>query len=400
MNSPYKGIEVGTEVVFNVGDTEYKGKIVEGTRTPGYLAAKDSFLIMVEGKQVPSYIRVEKLSIIDEADKKADDDDKDDKDDKKDSKKDSKDSDDDDDDDKDDKKKTEATKKDDDDDDKDDKKDESAHDDDKEDDKKDDKKEESTDKDDKADDKDDKDDDDEKDDDKKDDKKKDKKDESVDDTDTTDTDTETETLTEGKLEEGSNDPEFIINYVTSFDYASVKLSVRNYKKVGDLRKEAMKQFKATNANASDDFWIDDIQADNVNVQDIDWVKVLAPMGSLDQAMVNRVFDEPEEAAIKIEVISKFVNNLNAKVIEDKWDEVTLYDAGRGSRVPDGYGGNFPQEWLWDQAEIDYPELMTGLQKIDALSYMMWERVYADNEANGKFSSDWFGDWFVTWNPTM
>ena len=385
--NPYKGIDVGTEVGFMIGDTEYSGKITEATRSPAYNEAKDSFLVMAEGQEASSYVKASKLFIYAEADKA---DDKDDEDDEKAADKDDK---------KDKDKKDESIDEAKDKDDKSDDKKDDSKDKDKDDDDKDDKKDESKDKD-KDDDKDDSKDekkDDSKDDDKEDEKKK--KSESIEapsQNETTDT-----KLDEQKLDEARG-PEFVINYVSGMDSVTVTLNSRNSKKIAGVRKEAFKLLKASNPNASDDFWIDGIWSETHEVENVDWMSVLAPGGVLNQDMVNKVFESPEESAIKLSILGEYFNNLSAKIIEDNWDSIELYDAANEDWVGGSFGSSYPELWLETFAETN-SELSPISAVLTGTSYYScfdWARAVSEVEINGAFSSGQFGDYFATWNPKM
>lgn len=206
-------------------------------------------------------------------------------------------------------------------------------------------------------------------------------------------------LIKRRIKESKSNIEFMVVYVNSIDSATVKLNDRNYNDVESLMEEAYKSLVASDPNASDDFWIDDIDVLKGDLDPkIDWKMILTSGGShLDQDMVDLIFEDPD-VAIKIEFLVKNRGEKVKDIDESMLEDVLVYDASRDSIAEGNYSTKYPESWVYDQAENIYYDIYKILEKYNAIDYFDFARLISDDEINGGFDSGWVGnDYFVTYN---
>ncbi len=197
---------------------------------------------------------------------------------------------------------------------------------------------------------------------------------------------------EKKLEESDN-LSFAIVYVNAMDSAVVYLNERNADDIKAIRDKAYKMLLASDPNASDDFWIDDVWNESGIDVDVDWKDILAPGGVLNEDMVDYVFDNPEEFGIKMQFYLDQGNNINPKTIDTDLEDIMIYDAGSERWVEGNYGTRVPEGWLENHVEEN--GWMTGIVE-DNYGYFEegFARVVSDYEPNGEMIMDKIGDYFV------
>lgn len=187
-----------------------------------------------------------------------------------------------------------------------------------------------------------------------------------------------------------NDVAFTVVYVNAMESVMVELTPRNYDNVKDLAKEALQKLQAVDPDASDDFWIDDVFPDSRELSnlDVEWKDLLAPNLHLDQSMVDLVFDEPLEFSVKAQTL----NDYGYDVDEDSLDLVTVYDASGEDTIKGFWDSKFPEEWLYDEAE------MMGADSMILDNWSLFNQAFASfvsqDAPNGKRTFNWVGDYFT------
>lgn len=171
--------------------------------------------------------------------------------------------------------------------------------------------------------------------------------------------------------------------------ASETASFRDWKDFQKVDKDV--RGKIEKQTGSDDIWIEEIWVDRgpLTKMGLNWNDVFMPKGNMDKDLLEMVLSDPE-TAVKIQ----FLNDYGYDITEEYLDDAMVYDA-RGERLVDARGGNrYPEGWLDDYVENVYSQAVSALEKIGADSYMQWEFVVSDEEANGGIQTGFVGDYFV------
>lgn len=197
-----------------------------------------------------------------------------------------------------------------------------------------------------------------------------------------------------KVKEAMSDLSFGIVYVNAMDSTTIFMTEKN-NDVKKIRDEAYKNLLKQDPDASDDFWIDAVWAeDGVPEASIDWKEVIAPGGVLDQSMVDFVFESPEEFGVKVQFYMEHIDSrLNPSKLEEQLEEITVYDASGEDWVEGNFGSRFPEDWLFE-----YTQNSGNMTDFIETNWLYFEepfaRIASDDEANGDFTSDNYGQMFV------
>ena len=195
-----------------------------------------------------------------------------------------------------------------------------------------------------------------------------------------------EKVAEKSLKEADNKYAYTIVYVTGMGSITAELNDRNYKNVKKFEDEISKQFM--DKYQTDDFWVDDVIASR-NSPDVD-ADIFTDRGTrLDQNNVKMIFSDTDFG-----IKAKFLVDQGYDITEDNLDEVIVWGATSNIDYSDDKDYYYPTEFVDEEMENFYPNLVKELEKANAESYFNAANVIRDWEYNGDLRTSWYRDIFV------
>jgi hypothetical protein len=180
----------------------------------------------------------------------------------------------------------------------------------------------------------------------------------------------------------SNKVKLSVSYESGVESQIVIYDSKNYKDVSKIED-----------SLEDIFPSGDYGATNVDVMgiksNIDFNSVfIGERSRLDQEMVTALFEEdnPEELFMKLKYMEEYG--------EMDLDDIYVVDASGETWEYGNYQTKYPESFVESQKEDKYSDLQKALEKQNAESYFDWARLISDDEINGGFSTEIYGDYFV------